>query len=84
MRRMEKDEDHAYYSADVVQLYSELMVELIKSPAPEHRQLGQEFGQFVSYDYNITFSIDGQTVKPIHGGGGVRAIEHEQAERPKP
>jgi len=78
IKRMENGQDRAYYSADVVQLYSELMVELMKSPVPEHNRLGQQFGQFVSYSYNVTFNADGPAPKPGAGGGGAGAIERDK------
>ena len=83
MRRMEKGDDRAYYSVDVVQLYTELMAELMKSPAPDHRQLGQQFGQFVSYHYNITFSTDGQALKPSDGGRATPPIERDKPDKPR-
>ena len=83
MRRMEKGEDRAYYSADVVQLYTELMVELMKSPAPEHRQIGEQFGHFVSYNYNVTFSVDGQTLRPTPERSGTTVFERKKPDQPK-
>lgn len=57
VRRMMDGSEKEYYSKDVIDIYTDLMREMLKSDDPADRSLGMNFRDFASYNYKVNFDI---------------------------
>lgn len=83
LRRAETGADREHISPSIVALYTDLTRELARSDDPEHRKLGQDFGQFVERNFRTRLDPGGPTLDRPRAPQIVMTAERPPSKRPK-
>ena len=83
LRRAETGADREHISPSIVALYTDLMRELARSDDPEHRKLGQIFGQFVECNFRTKLDPGGPSLDRPRAPQNAMTAERPPSKRPK-
>jgi hypothetical protein len=83
LRRAETGADREHISSSIVALYTDLMRALTRSDDPSHRELGQDFGQFVDRNFRTRIDPGGSTIERQQTRLDVTSMERSLPKRPK-
>lgn len=83
LRRAETGADREHISPSIVALYTDLVRALDRSNDPTHRQLGQDFGQFVGSNFRTRLDPGGPAITLQGAPVNAKTVELSPSNRPK-